>query len=61
MEYFSSYIFVSNNTDKEEPSILPLLNAGFNRRYPENPNAGNCLNELYQLELGEVRSNFKLR
>ncbi|XP_071844732.1 high affinity cAMP-specific and IBMX-insensitive 3',5'-cyclic phosphodiesterase 8B-like isoform X2 [Apostichopus japonicus] len=51
----------SNNTDKEEPSILPLLNAGFNRRYPENPNAGNCLNELYQLELGEVRSNFKLR
>ncbi|XP_060699647.1 high affinity cAMP-specific and IBMX-insensitive 3',5'-cyclic phosphodiesterase 8B isoform X4 [Hemiscyllium ocellatum] len=47
--------------DQEECSVLPLLNAGFNRRYVENPNVTACYNELIQLEYGEVRSQFKLR
>ncbi|XP_077863705.1 high affinity cAMP-specific and IBMX-insensitive 3',5'-cyclic phosphodiesterase 8B [Saccoglossus kowalevskii] len=47
-------------SEKEEPSILPLLNAGFNKRYVENPNTGACLNELIQLEHGEVRLRHKL-
>ncbi|XP_070543664.1 high affinity cAMP-specific and IBMX-insensitive 3',5'-cyclic phosphodiesterase 8B-like isoform X3 [Ptychodera flava] len=50
-----------SQADKEEPSILPLLNAGFNRRYTENTNTGACLNELIQLEHGEVRLQCKLR
>uniref|UniRef100_UPI00398F5F03 high affinity cAMP-specific and IBMX-insensitive 3',5'-cyclic phosphodiesterase 8B isoform X2 n=1 Tax=Pristiophorus japonicus TaxID=55135 RepID=UPI00398F5F03 len=47
--------------DQEESSVLPLLNAGFNRRYIENPNITACYNELIQIEHGEVRSQFKLR
>ncbi|XP_006889897.1 PREDICTED: high affinity cAMP-specific and IBMX-insensitive 3',5'-cyclic phosphodiesterase 8B isoform X2 [Elephantulus edwardii] len=47
--------------DHEEASILPLLNAGFNRRYMENSNIIACYNELIQIEHGEVRSQFKLR
>ncbi|XP_072051313.1 high affinity cAMP-specific and IBMX-insensitive 3',5'-cyclic phosphodiesterase 8B-like [Amphiura filiformis] len=47
--------------EKEEASVMPLLNAGFNRRYQENPHTSACLNELIQLELGEVRSQFKLK
>lgn len=47
--------------EKDEASIMPILNAGFNRRYQENPHTRACLNELIQLELGEVRSQFKLR
>ncbi|XP_059830471.1 high affinity cAMP-specific and IBMX-insensitive 3',5'-cyclic phosphodiesterase 8B isoform X4 [Hypanus sabinus] len=50
---------MSNN--QEETSVLPLLNAGFNRRYIENPNITACYNELIQLEHGEVRLQFKLR
>ncbi|XP_072372121.1 high affinity cAMP-specific and IBMX-insensitive 3',5'-cyclic phosphodiesterase 8B isoform X2 [Scyliorhinus torazame] len=46
--------------DQEECSVLPLLNAGFNR-YIENPNVTACYNELIQLEHGEVQSQFKLR
>ncbi|XP_078252883.1 high affinity cAMP-specific and IBMX-insensitive 3',5'-cyclic phosphodiesterase 8B [Rhinoraja longicauda] len=47
--------------DQEETSVLPILNAGFSRRYTENPNVIACYNELIQLEHGEVRSQFKLR
>ncbi|XP_032874502.1 high affinity cAMP-specific and IBMX-insensitive 3',5'-cyclic phosphodiesterase 8B [Amblyraja radiata] len=47
--------------DQEETSVLSILNAGFNRRYIENPNVTACYNELIQLEHGEVRSQFKLR
>ncbi|XP_071497226.1 high affinity cAMP-specific and IBMX-insensitive 3',5'-cyclic phosphodiesterase 8B-like [Diadema antillarum] len=50
-----------NPLDKDEPSIMPLINAGFNRRYAENANTGACLNELLQIEFGEFRSQFKLR
>ncbi|XP_053405359.1 high affinity cAMP-specific and IBMX-insensitive 3',5'-cyclic phosphodiesterase 8B-like isoform X2 [Mercenaria mercenaria] len=50
-----------SQTDKDEPSILPLLKAGFNRRYVENSNVGACMNELVQLEHGEVLSHQKLR
>ncbi|XP_051533150.1 high affinity cAMP-specific and IBMX-insensitive 3',5'-cyclic phosphodiesterase 8B-like isoform X1 [Myxocyprinus asiaticus] len=48
-------------TDQEEPSVLPLLSAGFSRRYVENSSVSACYNELIQLEHGEVRAQFKLR
>ncbi|XP_058150716.1 high affinity cAMP-specific and IBMX-insensitive 3',5'-cyclic phosphodiesterase 8A isoform X1 [Dasypus novemcinctus] len=47
--------------DKEEPSVMPLIAAGFTRRYLENPSIMACYNELIQLEFGEVRSQLKLR
>uniref|UniRef100_A0A3P9AFW7 Phosphodiesterase n=1 Tax=Esox lucius TaxID=8010 RepID=A0A3P9AFW7_ESOLU len=47
--------------DREEASVMPLINAGFNRRYVENTNMMACYNELLQLEHGEVRAQFKLR
>ncbi|KAM9254153.1 high affinity cAMP-specific and IBMX-insensitive 3',5'-cyclic phosphodiesterase 8B isoform 9-T9 [Dugong dugon] len=47
--------------DHEEASVLPLLHAGFNRRFMENSNVTACYNELIQIEHGEVRSQFKLR
>uniref|UniRef100_A0A7N9ALG5 Phosphodiesterase n=1 Tax=Mastacembelus armatus TaxID=205130 RepID=A0A7N9ALG5_9TELE len=47
--------------DREEASVMPLINAGFNRRYVENANVMACYNELLQLEHGEVRAQFKLR
>ncbi|XP_062828417.1 high affinity cAMP-specific and IBMX-insensitive 3',5'-cyclic phosphodiesterase 8B isoform X3 [Anolis carolinensis] len=46
---------------QEEPSVLPLLHAGFNRRFLENSSIVACYNELVQIEHGEVRSQFKLR
>ncbi|XP_020904916.1 high affinity cAMP-specific and IBMX-insensitive 3',5'-cyclic phosphodiesterase 8A isoform X2 [Exaiptasia diaphana] len=45
----------------DEPSFLPLLKTGFDRRFVENTNVGACFNELKMLEYGEVRSQFKLR
>ncbi|KAK7143174.1 hypothetical protein R3I93_014367 [Phoxinus phoxinus] len=48
-------------SDQEEPSVLPLLSAGFSRRYLENSSVAACYNELIQLEHGEVRAQFKLR
>uniref|UniRef100_A0A8C4KYD6 Phosphodiesterase n=1 Tax=Equus asinus TaxID=9793 RepID=A0A8C4KYD6_EQUAS len=47
--------------DHEETSVLPLLRAGFNRRFMENSSIIACYNELIQIEHGEVRSQFKLR
>nr|KAF6490553.1 hypothetical protein HJG59_013986 [Molossus molossus] len=47
--------------DHEETSVLPLLHAGFNRRFMENSSIIACYNELIQIEHGEVRSQFKLR
>ncbi|CAG5118716.1 unnamed protein product, partial [Candidula unifasciata] len=47
--------------DIEEPSILPLLKAGFSRRYQENSCLSACINELQSLEAGEVRSNVRLK
>ncbi|XP_061476244.1 high affinity cAMP-specific and IBMX-insensitive 3',5'-cyclic phosphodiesterase 8B isoform X8 [Rhineura floridana] len=47
--------------DQEEVSVLPLLHAGFNRRFLENSSIIACYNELIQVEHGEVRSQFKLR
>ncbi|KAM3847624.1 high affinity cAMP-specific and IBMX-insensitive 3',5'-cyclic phosphodiesterase 8B [Vipera latastei] len=46
---------------QEEASVLPLLHAGFNRRFLENNSIIACYNELIQIEHGEVRSQFKLR
>ncbi|XP_031572577.1 high affinity cAMP-specific and IBMX-insensitive 3',5'-cyclic phosphodiesterase 8A-like isoform X2 [Actinia tenebrosa] len=45
----------------DEPSFLPLLKTGFDRRFIENTNVGGCFNELKMLEYGEVRSQLKLR
>ncbi|XP_054858761.1 high affinity cAMP-specific and IBMX-insensitive 3',5'-cyclic phosphodiesterase 8A [Eublepharis macularius] len=52
---------VRRHADREESSILPLISAGFTRRYVENANIMACYNELMQLEFGEVRAQFKLR
>ncbi|XP_064608672.1 high affinity cAMP-specific and IBMX-insensitive 3',5'-cyclic phosphodiesterase 8B-like isoform X2 [Liolophura sinensis] len=48
-------------SEKEEPSVLPLINAGINRRYTENANVGACMNELLFIEHGEARSQLKLQ
>uniref|UniRef100_A0AAQ4RPF0 Phosphodiesterase n=1 Tax=Gasterosteus aculeatus aculeatus TaxID=481459 RepID=A0AAQ4RPF0_GASAC len=55
------YVFSFLRPDREEASVMPLINAGFNRRYVENANMMACYNELLQLEHGEVRAQFKLR
>ncbi|XP_040269982.1 high affinity cAMP-specific and IBMX-insensitive 3',5'-cyclic phosphodiesterase 8A-like isoform X2 [Bufo bufo] len=52
---------VRKQSDRDETSIMPLISAGFTRRYVENPNVMACYNELIQLEYGEVRAQFKLR
>ncbi|XP_074788874.1 high affinity cAMP-specific and IBMX-insensitive 3',5'-cyclic phosphodiesterase 8B isoform X9 [Athene noctua] len=49
------------SADQEETSVLPLLNAGFDRQFMENSSITACYNELVQIEHGEVRSQFKLR
>ncbi|XP_056268776.1 high affinity cAMP-specific and IBMX-insensitive 3',5'-cyclic phosphodiesterase 8A isoform X2 [Pseudoliparis swirei] len=54
-------VAVVKRPDREEASVMPLINAGFNRRYVENANTMACYNELLQLEHGEVRAQFKLR
>ncbi|RUS91914.1 hypothetical protein EGW08_000316, partial [Elysia chlorotica] len=54
-------ITISNRSgNEEEPPVLPLLKAGFTRRYQENSSASACINELQTLEAGEVRSTLKL-
>ncbi|KAF7486304.1 high affinity cAMP-specific and IBMX-insensitive 3' 5'-cyclic phosphodiesterase 8A [Marmota monax] len=52
---------VVRRVDREELSVMPLISAGFTRRYIENPSIMACYNELLQLEFGEVRSQLKLR
>ncbi|XP_066094781.1 high affinity cAMP-specific and IBMX-insensitive 3',5'-cyclic phosphodiesterase 8A isoform X3 [Saccopteryx bilineata] len=54
-------IGVVRRGDREESSVMPLIAAGFTRRYVENPSLMACYNELLQLEFGEVRSQLKLR
>ncbi|VFV40793.1 high affinity camp-specific and [Lynx pardinus] len=54
-------IGVVRRTDREESSVMPLIAAGFTRRFVENPSLMACYNELLQLEFGEVRSQLKLR
>ncbi|XP_027738501.1 high affinity cAMP-specific and IBMX-insensitive 3',5'-cyclic phosphodiesterase 8B isoform X3 [Empidonax traillii] len=49
------------SADQEETSVLPLLDAGFDRQFMENSSVTACYNELVQIEHGEVRSQFKLR
>ncbi|XP_027527398.1 high affinity cAMP-specific and IBMX-insensitive 3',5'-cyclic phosphodiesterase 8B isoform X2 [Neopelma chrysocephalum] len=49
------------SADQEETSVLPLLEAGFDRQFMENSSVTACYNELVQIEHGEVRSQFKLR
>ncbi|XP_068821474.1 high affinity cAMP-specific and IBMX-insensitive 3',5'-cyclic phosphodiesterase 8B isoform X8 [Capricornis sumatraensis] len=49
------------SSNYEEASVLPLLHAGFNRRFMENSSIIACYNELIQIEHGEVLSQFKLR
>ncbi|KAE8617927.1 hypothetical protein XENTR_v10009226 [Xenopus tropicalis] len=52
---------VRRQSDRDEASIMPLISAGFTRRYVENSNIMACYNELIQLEFGEVLAQFKLR
>uniref|UniRef100_A0A8C9WCQ4 Phosphodiesterase n=1 Tax=Scleropages formosus TaxID=113540 RepID=A0A8C9WCQ4_SCLFO len=53
--------YVGARPEREEASVMPLIAAGFSRRYVENANVMTCYNELIQLEHGEVRAQFKLR
>ncbi|NXJ82147.1 PDE8B phosphodiesterase, partial [Trogon melanurus] len=52
---------VPHTSADQETSVLPLLNAGFDRQFMENSSITACYNELVQIEHGEVRSQFKLR
>uniref|UniRef100_A0A8C9MQC9 Phosphodiesterase n=1 Tax=Serinus canaria TaxID=9135 RepID=A0A8C9MQC9_SERCA len=54
-------ILFCRSADQEETSVLPLLDAGFDRQFMENSSVTACYNELVQIEHGEVRSQFKLR
>lgn len=54
-------IGVTKKTDKEDISIKPLLDAGFNRRFVENHQSTCCFNELLMLDHGEVSLQRKLR
>lgn len=45
--------------EKDEPCIIPLLKAGFNKRYVENCNVGSCSNELLSLD-ADVHMRYKL-
>ncbi|XP_061892714.1 high affinity cAMP-specific and IBMX-insensitive 3',5'-cyclic phosphodiesterase 8A-like [Entelurus aequoreus] len=54
-------VAVVRRPDREEVSIMPLITAGFNRRYVENANMMTCYNELLQLQHGELLAHFKLR
>uniref|UniRef100_A0A3B1JXH7 Phosphodiesterase n=1 Tax=Astyanax mexicanus TaxID=7994 RepID=A0A3B1JXH7_ASTMX len=54
-------VAVVKRPDREEATVMPLLSAGFNRRYVENSNMMACYNELIQLHHGEIRSQIKLR
>ncbi|XP_064168929.1 high affinity cAMP-specific and IBMX-insensitive 3',5'-cyclic phosphodiesterase 8A-like isoform X5 [Anguilla rostrata] len=54
-------VAVVKRPEREEGSVMPLITAGFNRRYVENGNMMSCYNELIQLERGEVRAQVKLR
>uniref|UniRef100_A0AAQ5ZZ81 Phosphodiesterase n=1 Tax=Amphiprion ocellaris TaxID=80972 RepID=A0AAQ5ZZ81_AMPOC len=56
-----SFLSLYRPPDQEEPSVLPLLCAGFSRRFVENSSVSACYNELIQIEHGEVRCQFKLR
>uniref|UniRef100_A0AAX7UI81 Phosphodiesterase n=1 Tax=Astatotilapia calliptera TaxID=8154 RepID=A0AAX7UI81_ASTCA len=56
-----SFLSLYRPSDQEEPSVLPLLCAGFSRRFVENNSVSACYNELIQMEHGEVRCQFKLR
>uniref|UniRef100_A0A8C6KPI7 Phosphodiesterase n=1 Tax=Nothobranchius furzeri TaxID=105023 RepID=A0A8C6KPI7_NOTFU len=57
----NSFLSLHRLPDQEEPSVLPLLCAGFSRRFVENSSVSACYNELIQIEHGEVRCQFKLR
>lgn len=52
---------VKHRCESDEPSIMPLLNVGFNKRFCENDNLGSCLNELISIEKGELRLLQQLR
>uniref|UniRef100_A0A8C4I5W2 Phosphodiesterase n=1 Tax=Dicentrarchus labrax TaxID=13489 RepID=A0A8C4I5W2_DICLA len=56
-----SFLSLYRPADQDEPSVLPLLCAGFSRRFVENSSVSACYNELIQIEHGEVRCQFKLR
>ncbi|XP_068726198.1 high affinity cAMP-specific and IBMX-insensitive 3',5'-cyclic phosphodiesterase 8B-like isoform X1 [Montipora capricornis] len=58
---FTCGIWKDHSPRSDEPLMLPLLKAGFDRRFVENANVGACHNELIMLEHGEVQSMLKLR
>lgn len=47
-------------TEKEDPSIEPILNVGFNRVFMETSSLVQCMNELLQLFLSDVQPRLQL-
>lgn len=47
--------------DKNTPSVLPLLKLGFSRTFAETTSLNRCINELLNLENGEVSSVRRLQ
>ncbi|XP_073785681.1 high affinity cAMP-specific and IBMX-insensitive 3',5'-cyclic phosphodiesterase 8A isoform X1 [Danio rerio] len=54
-------VAVVKRPDREEATVMPLISAGFNRRFVENSSMMSCYNELLQLHHGEIRAQIKLR
>jgi len=55
-------VAISHNfEDRDVPSILPLLNQGFNKIFTETTNLNRCINELLTLEFGEVANVKRLQ
>ena len=51
----------SNFDDKNIPSVLPYLKAGFNKTFSETTNQTRIINELLTLEYGEVANIQRLQ
>lgn len=58
--YPKSHLFIYSE-DRDVPSILPLLNQGFNKIFTETTNLNRCINELLTLEFGEVANVKRLQ
>ncbi|XP_066916925.1 high affinity cAMP-specific and IBMX-insensitive 3',5'-cyclic phosphodiesterase 8B-like isoform X1 [Clytia hemisphaerica] len=52
---------VTKRPEGEDVSILPLIKAGFDRRFVEDYSVTACFNELLMLDNGEVSSQCKLK
>jgi len=54
-------IAITKRNDRDDSSVLPLLNAGYNRRIIEPSNVQECLNELICIEHSDHKHQVELR